>query len=302
MLALLAVLAVLIGILLGLLGGGGSILTVPVLVYVAGLSTKSAIITSLVVVCITSAIAVIGHARAGRVCWKQGMTFGSAGMAGAFVGGRIAHYVPDAILLMLFACVMLVASSVMLWNKANPKTAHQTWEGLCPKDLPIMAILFDGFLVGSLTGLMGVGGGFLLVPALNYLGGLPMQAAISTSLFIIVMQALAALAGHANHFEIDLPLTALMTGCAVVGSFAGTYLSSKISSDHLKLAFGVLVFCLGGYLLYKGINQQTIEQLKHLLIEKQEFIFGVLTVIFCIWIYHFRLWLHSFKKSSPVQK
>jgi hypothetical protein len=100
---LLAVLSIVIGILLGLLGGGGSILTVPVLVYLAGLSTKSAIVTSLVVISITSFIAVINHARAGRVCWKTGITFGLAGMGGAFLGGRIAAYIPAPILLVLFA-------------------------------------------------------------------------------------------------------------------------------------------------------------------------------------------------------
>jgi uncharacterized membrane protein YfcA len=299
---LLAIVATIIGILLGLLGGGGSILTVPVLVYLADLSTKSAIITSLVVVCITSSIAVINHARAGRVCWRTGVTFGSAGMVGAFLGGRVAAYIPDPILLVLFASVMLVSSAAMLRNKQNPQAMRQVGERLCPQDLPIAAIIFDGLLVGLVTGLVGVGGGFLLVPALNFLAGLPIHAAIGTSLFIIVVQALAALAGHASHFDINLPLTALVTSCAILGSFIGSLGSGKVSSVHLKRSFGIFVFCLGCFLLYKEVNQQIIAQIKQLLIEKQEFIFGALTLLTLLWLYRLWSWLHSFKNISSVQK
>jgi uncharacterized membrane protein YfcA len=301
---LLSALAIIIGILLGLLGGGGSILTVPVLVYLAGLSTKSAIVTSLVVVCITSSIAVVNHARAGRVCWKTGITFGLAGMGGAFMGGRVAAYIPDPILLVLFAIVMLASSLAML-RKKKDQDAAQAGDKLCPQNLPVAAILFDGVLVGLITGLVGVGGGFLLVPALNYLAGLPMHAAIGTSLFIIVIQALAALAGHANHFEIDLPLTALVTSCAIAGSFIGSKLSGKISSKHLKRGFGLFVFFLGSALLYKEINRQIISQMEQLLIEKQEFLLGALSLLVFLSLYRLWSWLHSVKNISQnvaVQK
>lgn len=301
---LVAVLAILIGILLGLLGGGGSILTVPVLVYLADLSTRSAIVTSLVVVCITSFIAVLNHAKAGRVCWKTGITFGLAGMGGAFIGGRIAAYIPDPILLVLFASVMLVASLAMLRNKPGKDSIRQAGEKLCPQNLPVAAILFDGLLVGLITGLVGVGGGFLLVPALNYLAGLPMHAAIGTSLFIIVIQALAALAGHANHFQIDLPLTVLVTCCAVAGSFIGSQLSGKISSRQLKRGFGVFVFLLGCFLLYKEINQQILAQIQQLLSERREFIFGALSLLLLLSFYRLWSWLHSgenLKQSKNIQ-
>lgn len=293
--ALLAVLAVFIGILLGLLGGGGSILTVPVLVYLAGLSAKSAIVTSLVVVGITSLIAVVNHAKAGRVCWKTGITFGLAGMVGAFIGGRIAAYIPDPILLVLFAGVMLAASLAMIRNKQGREATRQVGAALCPQNLPVAAILFDGLLVGLITGLVGVGGGFLLVPALNYLAGLPIHAAIGTSLFIIVIQAVAALAGHADHFEIDLPLTGLVTGCAIAGSFIGSKLSGKISSAVLKRGFGVFVFLLGCFLLYKEINQDIINQIKQLLIERREFILGALSLLTLLSLYRFWSWLHAVK-------
>jgi uncharacterized membrane protein YfcA len=295
---LLAGLAIVIGILLGLLGGGGSILTVPVLVYLAGLSTKSAIITSLVVVGITSFIAVINHAKAGRVCWKTGITFGLAGMGGAFIGGRIAAYIPDPILLILFASVMLAAAFAMLRNKKTQPSTRQVGDRLCPQNLPVAAILFDGLLVGLITGLVGVGGGFLLVPALNYLAGLPMHAAIGTSLFIIVIQAVAALAGHASHFAIDVPLTGLVTSCAIIGSFMGSKLSGKISSLHLKRGFGVFVFFLGSFLLYKEINQQILDQIERLLIERREFIFGALSLLGILSGYRLWSWLHSGKNIA----
>ncbi len=140
---LLIALSTLIGILLGLLGGGGSILTVPVLVYIADLPAKSAIVTSLIVVCITSSIAVINHAKNKRVCWKTGTTFGLAGMMGAFIGGRISAYIPDPILLVLFAIVMVSSATAMLKKQPSRPESLSQLKTLCPRNLPVAAILFD---------------------------------------------------------------------------------------------------------------------------------------------------------------
>ncbi len=285
-------LSVIIGILLGLLGGGGSILTVPVLVYLAGQSAKSAIITSLVVVCITSTIAVIHYARRKHVCWKTGTTFGLAGMLGAFLGGRMSAYIPDPILLVLFSAVMLIASIAMLRSGDGPQNTAAPDDDFCPLNLPVSAILFDGILVGLVTGLIGVGGGFLLVPALTLLAGLPIQAAIGTSLFIIILQSAAALAGHANQMNIDPELTSLITICAVAGSFIGSRLSKSIDSRYLKRGFGVFVFLLGSFLLYQEMSIELIEQIQQLIIKHKEFIKGALTIILTLMLYRLWSWLH----------
>nr|WP_305907031.1 sulfite exporter TauE/SafE family protein [Methylomarinum sp. Ch1-1]MDP4519748.1 sulfite exporter TauE/SafE family protein [Methylomarinum sp. Ch1-1] len=155
-------------------------------------------------------------------------------------------------------------------------------------NLPVSAILFDGVLVGLVTGLIGVGGGFLLVPALALLAGLPIQAAIGTSLFIIVLQSLAALAGHANHMSINIELTLLVTSCAVFGSLIGGQLTKIIDSQYLKRGFGVFVFLLGSFLLYQEISAELIAQIKQLLIEHKEFIKGASTIIVTLMLY--RLW------------
>jgi len=281
-------LSIIIGILLGLLGGGGSILTVPMLVYVAGLSAKNAIVTSLIVVCVTSAITVIHYARRRLVCWKTGSTFGSAGMLGAFMGSRLAAYIPDPILLVVFAAVMLIASVSMMRNKGSKTSDKEYTEHFCPLTLPVSAILFDGILVGLVTGLIGVGGGFLLVPALTLLAGLPIQAAIGTSLFIIVLQSLAALAGYAGRINIDPELTALVTVCAIGGSFIGSHFSKVIDSRYLKRGFGVFVFLLGFFLLYQEISIALLIQIKQLIIAHKEFIKGAVTII--VFLMFYRLW------------
>lgn len=294
---LLIALATLIGLLLGLLGGGGSILTVPVLVYLADLSTKNAIVTSLIVVGITSIIAVINHARHGYVCWKTGTTFGMAGMIGAFLGGRSSAHVPDAILLVLFAAVMITASLSML--KKHPSRSEPIdSKNLCPIHLPVMAILFDGLLVGFVTGLVGVGGGFLLVPALNFLAGLPMHAAIGTSLFIIVLQSTAALVGHAEHMHIDPELTAIVAGFAILGSLVGSAASRRIDSRYLKPGFGLFVLLLGGFILTQELSYEIIEQTRELIAQHRDFIVGGLVVIALLLLY--RLWaaLHSFEHNN----
>lgn len=284
--------SVVIGLLLGLLGGGGSILTVPVLVYLAGLSAKNAIVTSLIVVCITSAITVINYARRKLVCWKTGFTFGVAGMLGAFIGGRLAAFVPDPILLVLFSAIMLLASLAMI--RGNPQTSDGKIcdDSFCPMNLPVSAILFDGILVGLITGLIGVGGGFLLVPALTLLAGLPIQAAIGTSLFIIVLQSIAALAGHANHMAIDLHLTQLVLACAIAGSLIGSQFGKRVDSRHLKSGFGVFVFILGSFLLYQELSTELIAQIRNLIIEHEEFVKGALTIIIVLMLYRLWSWLH----------
>jgi uncharacterized membrane protein YfcA len=289
----LAGIAVLIGVLLGLLGGGGSILTVPVLVYLAGIAVKDAIVTSLIVVGITSSIAVIGHARKKRVCWKTGIVFGFAGMVGAFLGGRLTAFIPDAVLLVLFALVMLSAASAMLGNKRIKAAVRLPGEPFCPVDLPIPAILFDGFMVGMITGLVGVGGGFLLVPALNYLAGLPIQAAIGTSLLIIALQSAAALVGHASHFTPDWSLTGFFTAFAVLGSFIGNALSAKVSGPYLKKSFGVFVLALGFFLLFRETDAVMLRQIEALFLEHRKFILGMLSSLLLILVYRLWVWVHT---------
>lgn len=291
----LAGVALAIGILLGLLGGGGSILTVPVLVYLAGITVKNAIVTSLIVVGITSSIAVIGHARKKHVCWKTGIVFSLAGMVGAFAGGRLTAFIPDAVLLVLFALVMLGAATAMLGNKKVKAEMRLSGEPFCPIDLPIPAILFDGFMVGMVTGLVGVGGGFLLVPALNYLAGLPIHAAIGTSLLIIVLQTGAALWGHANHFAPDWALTGFFTGFAVLGSFLGSALSSKISGPYLKKGFGVFVLALGFFVLYREADAELLRQIEELFREHRSFILGMLSSLALVVVYRLWVWVHTLR-------
>jgi len=298
---LIIALSLLVGVLLGLLGGGGSILTVPILVYLAGLSAKNAIITSLIVVCLTSLIAVINHARHGKVCWTVGLTFGMTGMVGAFLGGRLATYVPDSLLLVLFAVIMLAASVSMLRTKKTPQ-ARQASQlpplKPCPQRLPFIALMLDGFLVGSMTGLIGVGGGFLMVPALNNLAGLPIHAAIGTSLFIIIIQSSAALAGHANHMTIDILLTGLFSAFAILGSFVGSSLSGKIPGRHLRRGFGLFVFILGGFLLYREINPPMIAQITDLVIRHQDFLLGASSILLIMLSYRIWLWAHTLQKNN----
>jgi len=290
-------LAIVIGILLGLLGGGGSILTVPVLVYAADIPAKSAIIMSLIIVACTSLIATYNHARQKHVCWKTGAIFGSAGMVGAFLGGRLSAYIPSALLLVLLGIVMLIASLSMIFREKSPRLTINypclKNTSFCPMELPILAILLDGFFLGIITGLVGVGGGFLLVPALTHLAALPIHAAIGTSLFIIALQSSAGLAGHASHLNIDFELTALITSLAIVGSFIGSKIAPYISANLLKRSFGYFVLLIGSGLLMKEVNQDVLKQLQLLIEQNQQFIMGAGSVITLLFLYRFWAWLHT---------
>lgn len=249
MIALAVVLAVFIGVSLGLLGGGGSILAVPLLVYVVGMDAKEAIATSLLVVGATSAVALIPHARAGRVRWRTGLVFGAAGMVGAYAGGRVAEFIPGTVLLVAFALMMLATAVAMIRGRRAPSTPAHT-------DLPVGRVLLDGVVVGLVTGLVGAGGGFLIVPALVLLGGMPMSAAVGTSLLVIAMKSFAGLAGYLASVEIDWPVALAITGAAVIGSLLGSRLSGLVPPDTLRKAFGWFVVVMGVVVLVQQVPSE----------------------------------------------
>jgi uncharacterized membrane protein YfcA len=243
MIALTVVLAVFVGVSLGLLGGGGAILTVPLLAYVAGMEPKHAIAMSLLVVGVTSAVGAITHARAGRVRWRIAAVFGVAAMAGAYGGGRLAPFVPATVLMVAFAAVMIAAAIAML--RGRKKTAGADGVG----QLPVLKIAALGIGVGTVSGLIGAGGGFLLVPALALLGGLPMPAAVGTSLIVIAMQSFAGLAGHLATEHIDWRLAAMVTAAAVIGAIVGGRFVAAVNPDALRRLFGWFVLLMASVIL-----------------------------------------------------
>lgn len=251
-------LAICIGLLLGLLGGGGSILTVPMLVYVLHVPPKTAIVTSFVVVGVSSLMALIPHARRGHVCWKSALVFGLAGMLGAFGGGRLAGHFSADWLMAIFGVVTLLTGMAMVLKKVPLEPPVEQRVSMCPLQTPVLRLLFDGVLVGGLTGLVGVGGGFLIVPALTLLVGLPMPAAIGTSLLVIVMNATAGLGGYANHAQLDLALMALVTAGAVSGSFLGGWLSHFVSASLLRRGFGWFVVMVAVYVLFNALSWELL--------------------------------------------
>lgn len=238
-----------IGISLGLLGGGGSILTVPVLIYALGVEEKSAIAASLFVVGTTSIFAAISHARAGNVVWRTALIFAGAGMVGAYLGGLVAQAIPAAVLLVLFALIMF-GTAFAMWKGRKPSAARAA----AAKELPIPKILAEGLVVGLVTGLVGAGGGFLVVPALALLGGLPMHQAVGSSLVVIALKSFAGFAGYASHTAIDWKLTAIVTVAAVAGSFIGGAVAKKVPQELLRRGFAIFVFVMAIFLLGKQIQ------------------------------------------------
>ena len=231
-------LMVVMGLVLGLLGGGGSILAVPILLYAAGMATKQALATSLLIVSLTSLAALAPHAKAGNVDWRTGLVFGAVAMLGGYLGGRLAAFVPSELLLGMFIGVMALTALMMLRPSRHPSSAE---ESRSPAPLLAMA---EGFGVGVFTGLVGAGGGFVVVPTLVLLNGLSMRRAIGTSLLVISMKSAAALAGYGSHVQIDWGLAAPLSAFALVGAIGGALLSARLPQARAKQAFGVLVLIL----------------------------------------------------------
>ncbi|MEW1975508.1 sulfite exporter TauE/SafE family protein [Microbacterium profundi] len=239
-------LALLVGISLGLLGGGGSILAVPILTAVGGVEPRAAIASSLLIVGTTSALGLLQHARAGRVRWRVGVVFGAAGVVGALVGGLLGRTLHPGVLMVLLAGTMIAAAVAML--RRRPR--HDRAEPARPR---IALVLVLGTVVGSLAGLVGAGGGFLIVPALILLAGLPASAAIGTSLLVIAMQSLAGLAAQPALPDIPWALVLPFTAIAVAGSFLGSALTGRIPERALRTGFAVLVLSVAVALLVQQL-------------------------------------------------
>ncbi len=291
MIALAIGLGLLIGLTLGALGGGGSILTVPVLVYVLGESAQSATTGSLVIVGISSAVAALGHARGGRVHWRAGLVFGAVGVPASVLGTRLNAEVRPNVLLISFAALMLVAATAMLVKTMVPSHPAETAEdeqaarlrvpaamgagsSAAGRAVPAAAparpsppttrptlrtrlwtalkVLIAGLVVGFLTGFLGVGGGFVIVPALVLALRYEMAPAVGTSLLIISLNsgvALLARGGEGSfHWAVIVPFTV----AAVVGSFGGKRVADKISETALTRSFAALLLLVAVYVLVRA--------------------------------------------------
>lgn len=232
-----------IGFSLGLLGGGGSILTVPALVYLVGQSPQSAVTTSLAIVGANSLVGASLHGRRGTLNWRVALIFGGAGMLVAYLAAGLSRLFSPSALLATFALLMLVVGGLMFSGKAMaPGSQSNILRGW-----PV--VLAAGAGVGLFTGILGVGGGFLIVPALVMFVGLPMQQAVGTSLLIIAANSLAGLLGHLNSEPLDLALMATFAVAGLVGISAGTHLAHRLPADRLRRGFAVFVVVLAIFLL-----------------------------------------------------
>jgi uncharacterized protein len=242
MMTLLAILfGMIIGVLLGLIGGGGSILTVPILVYVLGQDVHEATATSLVIVGVTSLVGAVPHARAGRVSSATALFFGGAGIAGAYVGTVLNRLVSGPVLLLLFGVLMLVVAARMLLGR-TPDEAAAAETGMCGFRWPVLAA---GLVVGVMTGFFGVGGGFLIVPALVLILGFPMRVAVGTSLVIIAINSASGVVAQLGSGAIDLGVAMLFIAGGVVGSLVGGRLAGRVDDALLSRAFAGLVVVVG---------------------------------------------------------
>ncbi|CAL9343334.1 sulfite exporter TauE/SafE family protein [Streptomyces sp. enrichment culture] len=220
------------GVSLGALGAGGSILTVPALIYLLGFTPAAATTASLVVVIVTSVTALVAHARAGTVRWRAGLLFAAAGVLPAAAAGALSARVPEAVLTVLFAALAALAGLHMLRRRTPPENG--TVSGTRAAGA--------GAGLGAVTGFLGVGGGFLAVPALVTVLAVPMSAAVGTSLLVVSANALVALAGRAHsavHLDLGLLLPFLAT--AVLGAWDGRRLATKVSAATLRRVFGAVL-------------------------------------------------------------
>jgi uncharacterized protein len=244
-------LGLVIGVLLGLLGGGGSILAVPALVYGAGLPLAAAVPTSLLVVGVSSATALLPRLR--EVSWRIAGVFGAAGALAAFAGAAVNRLLDPRLVLLGFALLMVAAAVRML--RRDPPSGGDcalpgggiNWRGCLPRAIGA------GVAVGFLTGLFGVGGGFLVIPALVLLLGLPMAVAVGTSLVVIVLNSIAGFAAHAGGAALDWGVAGAFTAAAVAGSLVAGRFATRLPADRLRRGFAYLVLAVAVFVATQAV-------------------------------------------------
>jgi uncharacterized membrane protein YfcA len=235
-----------IGLSLGLLGGGGSLLTVPALVYLVGQTPQAAVTTSLAIVGTNSLIGAFFHRTQGTLNWKVALSFGGAGMLLSYLAAGMSSMFSETSLLVAFAIIMLIVGGMMLTLR-NVEAA----ESFASRPLPV--VIATGAGVGLMTGILGVGGGFIIVPALVIFVGLPMQIAVGTSLVIIAMNSLAGFLGHVGDGSFNGTLTVIFIVAGLIGTFSGARLSERFPARKLQTAFAWIVIALAFFLLLDNL-------------------------------------------------
>lgn len=269
-----AVLGLVIGIVIGGLGGGGGVLAIPALVYVLGQTAQGATTSSVVIVGVTAAVGVLARARGGLVKWRTGLAFGAVGIPAAAAGTALNQHVAEPVLLLSFAALTVLTAIAMIIDTRrvpDPEPsgplasaiAHGSGGGGVGVASPPAAttsrarnaakIVSCGVAIGLLTGFLGVGGGFLIVPVLVIVLRMPMTYAVGTSLLIIVINSAAAFAARAGGAEFDWAVLVPFTVAAVVGSFAGKLASDRLSGTTLSRAFAVMLLLVGTFVAVESL-------------------------------------------------
>ena len=251
MLAAAIVPGVLIGAALGLLGGGGSVLTVPIFVYVRGCSPKEAIAMSLAVVAATSAFGAVGYWRAGSVNVRIATVFGGVAMLGTMFGVRLARFIPGTTQMVIFGAVMMAAAVFML--RGRPPSDEKRGVDVGRPLMSAVKVVPAGFLVGSLTGIVGVGGGFLIVPAL-VLMRMPLREAVGTSLLVITGTCVVGFLGYLGHVRLDWAAVALVAAGTLPGIAMGSYLHQFVSQSILRRGFAVFLVVMAAFIFMENMG------------------------------------------------
>ncbi|QDT43005.1 Sulfite exporter TauE/SafE [Gimesia alba] len=246
--------SLLIGITLGLLGSGGSAITVPILVYLVGHGAKESIAESMAIVGLISIAAAVPYANAKQIDWRSVAYFGLPGMVGTFVGAWLGGLAAEALQLVVFGSVLLAAAYIMFRRAKG--------SGISPGDTdepihraPIWQVMLEGIVVGTVTGFVGVGGGFLIVPALVILGKLPMRLAIGTSLVIIIINACVGFAKYehyllAHEMTVNWQTIMIFTSVGVFGSIIGRKINARMNQQVLRTVFAGFLVLLGGFVIF----------------------------------------------------
>ncbi len=249
-------LGLVVGVVIGGFGGGGGVLTVPLLVYVLGQTAQQATTGSVVIVGVTAAVGVLARRRDGGIVWRTGLALGAVGVPAAALGTLVNQRIPEPALLLSFAGLTVVAAVAMLVDAGRPTPepgAGAVVRDTAPPRVPVLRTVASGAVIGFLTGFLGVGGGFLLVPVLVLVLRLPMAAAVGTSLLVIALNSVAAVVARAGAGGIDPAVVVPFTLAAVLGSLAGKRLADRLSGPVLARSFAGLLLAVGLFVAVESL-------------------------------------------------